>query len=57
MGLKVVASVNTQDYERTPLDPVKQGLEDIQRMLDWGVDGLQIDSVYDPLVFERLKRP
>jgi glycerophosphoryl diester phosphodiesterase len=55
MGLKVVASVNTQDY-KSPADPVKQGLEDIKKMIDWGVDGLQIDSVYDPLVFERLKQ-
>src|SRR5262245_61187340 len=54
MGLKVIASVNTQDY-RSPVDPVKQGLQDIQRMLDLGVDGLQIDSVYDPLLFERVK--
>src|SRR5262245_19190449 len=52
MGLKVIPSVNTQDYK---VDPVMRGLEDIKRMLDFGVDGLQIDSVYDPLVFERLK--
>jgi glycerophosphoryl diester phosphodiesterase len=55
MGLQVIASVNTQDY-RSPVDPVKQGLEDIARMLAWGADGLQIDSVYDPFVFERLKQ-
>jgi glycerophosphoryl diester phosphodiesterase len=54
LGMKVIPSVNTQDYP--PADAVKHGLEDIKKMMDYGVDGLQIDSVYDPLVFERLKQ-
>jgi glycerophosphoryl diester phosphodiesterase len=56
MGLRIVASVNVDHYRGKPVDPIKQGLEDIKTMLDWGVDGLQIDSCYDPLVFERLKK-
>ncbi len=55
MGLKIIASVNVDHYRGQPVDPLKQGIEDIKRMLDWGVDGLQIDSCYDPWVFERLK--
>jgi len=53
MGLIVIASVNTSHYWTG--DPMQQGLKDIQTMLDWGVDGLQIDSCYDPLVFSRIK--
>ncbi len=52
MGLKVIASVNVDHYRGLPVDPMKQGVEDIRKMLDWGVDGLQIDSCYDPRVFE-----
>ncbi len=54
LGLKIIASVNVDHYRGRPVDPIQQGLEDIRKMLDWGVDGLQIDSCYDPLVFERL---
>lgn len=53
LGLIVIASVNTDHYKTG--DPRKQGLADIQKMLDWGVDGLQIDSCYDPLVFAWMK--
>lgn len=56
LGLKVIASVNVDHYRGKKVDPLKQGLEDIRRMLDWGVDGLQIDSCYDPLVFERMAK-
>jgi glycerophosphoryl diester phosphodiesterase len=56
MGIPIVASVNTQDYRGPTADPLKQGNEDINKMLDWGVDGVQIDSCYDPPVFERLKK-
>jgi glycerophosphoryl diester phosphodiesterase len=52
MGLMVIPSVNTAHYKTG--DPLKQGLADIEKMLDWGVDGLQIDSCYDPLVFSRI---
>jgi glycerophosphoryl diester phosphodiesterase len=54
MGLKIIASVNVDHYRGRSADPIQQGLEDIKKMLDWGVDGLQIDSCYDPLVFERM---
>ena len=56
LGLKIVASVNVDHYRGRPVDPIQQGLDDIKKMLDWGVDGLQIDSCYDPLVFERLSK-
>ena len=56
MGMPIIASVNTQDYRGPAADPLKQGNEDIKKMLDWGVDGLQIDSCYDPPVFERLHK-
>ncbi len=55
MGLKVVASVNVDHYRGQPVDPVKKGLEDIEKVLAWGVDGLQIDSCYDPWVLERIR--
>lgn len=55
MGLKVIASVNVDHYRGMSVDPMKQGVEDIKKMLDWGVDGLQIDSCYDPWVFERIR--
>lgn len=51
MGMKIIPSVNMAHYKTG--DPMKQGLADVKKMLDWGVDGLQIDSCYDSLVFER----
>jgi len=54
MGLKVIASVNVDHYKKMG-DPMAMGAADIQKMLEWGVDGLQIDSCYDPAVFAWLK--
>ncbi len=54
MGLKVIASVNMDHYKKMS-DPLAMGSADIQKMLEWGVDGLQIDSCYDPAVFAWLK--
>jgi glycerophosphoryl diester phosphodiesterase len=54
MGLKIIASVNVDHYKTG--DPMVQGKEDIKKMLEWGVDGLQIDSCYDPIVFEWLQK-
>jgi glycerophosphoryl diester phosphodiesterase len=56
LGMTIIPSVNTQDYNPLTSDPLKRGQEDIQKMLDLGVDGLQIDSVYDEFVFEQLKK-
>jgi glycerophosphoryl diester phosphodiesterase len=56
MGFTIIASVNTQDYRGTAADVLKRGNEDLEKVLDWGVDGVQIDSCYDPPVFERLRR-
>lgn len=55
MGLKVIASVNVDHYKKAG-DPMTIGSADIQKMLEWGVDGLQIDSCYDPAVFAWLKQ-
>jgi len=54
MGFIIIPSVNTSHYKSG--DPMKRGLADIEKMFDWGVDGLQIDSCYDPLVFSHLKK-
>ncbi len=54
MGLKIIASINVDHYKTG--DPMAQGIEDIRKMLAWGVDGLQIDSCYDPVVFEWLNK-
>ncbi|MBN2357688.1 glycerophosphodiester phosphodiesterase family protein [candidate division KSB1 bacterium] len=53
LGLMVIASVNLAHYPNG--DPLKQGLADIEKMFEWGIDGLQIDSCYDPLIFKHLK--
>ncbi len=48
MGVQVIVSINTHHYLRSGGDPVALGLRDVKQMLAWGVDGLQIDSVYEP---------
>lgn len=50
MGLEVIVSINTFHYETG--DPIKQGMNDIKRLLDLGVDGVQIDSCYDTAIFD-----
>ncbi len=45
LGLKVIVSINTHHYMTG--DPMKDGPADVKRMLGYGVDGLQIDSVYE----------
>lgn len=45
LGLLVVVSINLFHYPQG--DGVQQGLDDVQRMLELDVDGLQIDSDYD----------
>ena len=45
LGLKVVVSINTQHYRDA--DPIAQGLKDVEAMIALGVDGVQIDSVYE----------
>ncbi len=54
MGLMVIASVNLAHYPSG--DPFAQGSKDVEKMLDWGVDGLQIDSCFDPIVFARISK-
>ena len=49
LGLPVIASINQGHYRHG--DPIEQGLFHIQEMLDLGVEGLQIDSIYDKAVF------
>ncbi len=50
LGLMVVVSINTFHY--TTGDPMQGGIDHIREMIALGVDGLQIDSVYDHAVFE-----
>lgn len=45
-GLPVIASVNLLHYKK--YEAGVRGRKDIQRMLELGVDGLQIDSAYEP---------
>lgn len=49
LGLKVIVSINTQHYRLQA--PLLKGKEHIRSMIEFGVDGLQIDSVYDSDVF------
>jgi glycerophosphoryl diester phosphodiesterase len=47
LGLKVIVSINIFHYLR--IGHWKEtGHRDVARMLEYGVDGLQIDSVYEP---------
>jgi glycerophosphoryl diester phosphodiesterase len=50
LGLKVIVSINTAHYKTG--DPQQQGEQHIQQMLELGIDGLQIDSCYDPACFQ-----
>jgi len=45
LGLPVIVSINLFHYPVA--QALEQGLSDIQSMLDFGVDGLQIDADYD----------
>jgi len=47
MGLPVIVSINVFHYGDAVGDPVAAGVRDVTRMLEYGVDGLQIDSVYE----------
>ncbi len=49
LGLKVIVSINAFHYLTSP-DWEKAGNEDVRRMLEYGVDGLQIDCAYEPAV-------
>lgn len=50
LGLDVIVSINTGHYKTG--DQRKQGEQHVREMLKLGVDGLQIDSVYDPLILQ-----
>lgn len=45
LGLQVVVSINLFHYP--PDMAIEMGIADIRMMTDYGVDGLQIDSIYD----------
>ncbi len=53
MGFIIIPSINLDHYKTG--DPFQQGSADVAKMLDWGVDGLQIDSCFDTLVFSKIK--
>lgn len=44
LGLDIIVSININHYKQG--DPIRQGLEHVKQMLALGVDGLQIDAVY-----------
>ena len=45
LGLEVIVSINTHHYKTG--NPQQQGETHVKQMLEWGVDGLQIDSCFD----------
>ena len=47
MGIPVIVSINLFHYDDVAEDRVAAGTADVKRMLAYGVDGLQIDSVYE----------
>ena len=49
MGLEVIVSINTGHYKTG--NAQQQGEDHIKKMLQHGVDGLQIDSCFDSLIF------
>ena len=51
LGLQVIVSINTFHYPTG--DPLQQGLNDVKKMLNYNVDGLQLDAVYDATVTRR----
>jgi glycerophosphoryl diester phosphodiesterase len=55
IGLKVIVSINFGHYQQA--DPLLEGLRDARRVLDLGVDGIQIDAPYDSVVFGRNPSP
>jgi glycerophosphoryl diester phosphodiesterase len=54
LGLKVVVSINTGHYETG--DPQQQGEQHVQQMLKYEVNGLQIDSCYDRVLFQKINQ-
>ena len=50
LGLQVIVSINRGHYQTG--DPRQQGESHVRRMLDFGVDGVQVDSCYDKSLFE-----
>jgi glycerophosphoryl diester phosphodiesterase len=55
IGLKVIVSINFGHYQS--VDSLDEGLRDARRVLDLGVDGLQIDAPYDSVVFDERAFP
>ena len=49
LGLKVIVSVNVGHYR--DVDHRRLAEEHLRRAIDWGMDGVQIDSEYDAWVF------
>ena len=52
LDLKVIVSINTGHYQTG--NPQRQGDVHVRQMLDFGVDGLQVDSCYDKGLFEKV---
>lgn len=54
MSIPVIVSINLFHYDDVAEDPMAAGNADIERMLEYDVDGLQIDSVYEKAARKRL---
>jgi glycerophosphoryl diester phosphodiesterase len=55
MGLQVIVSINAWHYLQS--DPqLEHGKADIERLIDLGIDGLQIDSQYGDFAFSCLNK-
>lgn len=55
MGLKIIVSINAWHYPDNDPDML-YGKNDIKRLIEIGVDGLQIDAQYGEYMFSQLKR-
>ena len=53
MGVPVIVSINTGHYAS---EAQAKGEAHVREMMKYGVDGLQIDACYDPVVFELMKQ-
>ena len=49
LGFRVIPSINTYHYRDG--GPMALGSRHIEQLMDWGVDGFEIDSCYDCLFF------
>ena len=49
LGLEVIVSINTEHYKNG--NPQQQGEDHIRQLMHSSIDGFQIDSCFDPVIF------